>query len=361
MNRRIAVRLGLLLAIASSGLLYVWFPVLEYRVGTQPYDLTLAMPRGGGLYAGGFVAYRGVDIGRISSLGLSAGGVDAHLAINPGVKIPRDANVSIHDLSALGEEYVDFVPKTNRGPYLEPGSLVAIPPSVEPIEVPQLLSDASRFSTSIDTNQVSALLATATQALSGSGPALQQVLTASQSLFADLQQAQPQTVADIQGGNVLLQTGQATNPDLQVYAKQLAELSQQIRASTPDIDALFANGQVATDQLQSLLTADSGPLNRLASLGQSLTSVTADNLPAVQALLVSLPTFANDAGSLYYNGTVNGQFFLNPGYLPICTYSNTALPIPTAPASPVDLTSTCHTAAPNLLQRGAANAPEVNP
>lgn len=361
MNRRITARIGLLAAIVVAGLYYTWFDVLQYRVGSQPYDLTVAMPRAGGLYPGGFVTYRGVDIGRITSIGLSRTGVAVRLAINPGVRIPRDSSVTVHDLSALGEEYVDFVPRSQQPPYLTSKSRISIDPAGEPIQVSQLLSDATRFSDSIDTGQVSTLLTTATQALSGSGPALHQVLVSSQSIFADLQQVQPQTVADIQGGNALLRTGQVTNPDLHTYADQLAQLSQQVKSSNPDIEALFANGQAATAQLQGLLKADSAPLARLTTLGQDLTSITASNLPAVQALLVALPTFANDAGSLYYNGTVNGQFFLNPGYLPICTYSSAPLPLPTAPAPPADLSATCHTTAPNLLQRGAANAPEVNP
>ena len=361
MNRLIAVRLGLLAAIVIAGLYYTWFDVLQYRMGTQPYDLTVAMPRAGGLYPGGFVTYRGVDIGRISALDLTAGGVQARLAINPGVRIPGDSAVSIHDLSALGEEYLDFVPRSDRPPYLSSHSRISVASGAEPVQVSQLLSDASRFSNSIDTYQVSTLLTTATQALSRSGPALQQVLTASRGIFADLQQVQPQTVADIVGGQTLLRTGQATNPDIRSYAGQLAQLSQQVKASTPDIQALFTNGAAGTAQLQALLSADSGPLTRLTGLGQSLTAVTAGNQPAVQALLVALPTFANDAGSLYYNGTVNGQFFLNPGYLPICTYSSAPLPLPTAPPPPADLSATCHTTAPNLLQRGAANAPEVHP
>lgn len=361
MNPRIIVRLGLLVAIVIAGLAYIWFYVLQYRVGSQPYDINATLPRAGGLYPGGFVTYRGVDIGRVTSLRLTATGVEARLAINPGVRIPKDSSVTVHDLSALGEEYVDFVPRTDRPPYLNANDKVPVAAADEPIQVPQLLSDASRFSNSIDTNQVSTLLTTASQALSGSGPALHQILVASQSLFADLQQVQPQTVSDIQGGNALLRTGQTTNPDLHTYADQLAQLSQQVKSSNPDIQALFANGQAGTSQLQALLSADSAPLARLTTLGQDLTSITASNLPALQALLVALPTFANDAGSLYYNGTVNGQFFLNPGYLPICTYTDTPLPLPTAAVPPADLSATCHTTAPNLLQRGAANAPEVNP
>ena len=360
MTRAVAARLGILAAIVVAGLAYLYFDVLQYHLVAQPYTVTVAMPRAGGLYQGGYVAYRGVDVGRVVSFAIDGDHVDTRLSIDPGVRIPRDCTVTVHDLSALGEEYVDFVPRRAGAPYLRSGSHLAITSAAEPIDAATLLGDATRFASSVDTGQVDSLLATVDQAVAGTGSSLHQVLTASRTLVAALQQVQPQTATDIVGGNVLLQTGLSTNSDLQTYAANLAQLTARLQQSNPDIEALFANGQAATGQLQALISADSGPIERLTTTGDSATSVLSGNIPAVQALLSIFPRFANDAGSLYYDGALHGDFVLNPGF-PVCTYGSAPLPLPTAPASPVSTDATCPTSAPDLLQRGAANAPGPQP
>lgn len=362
MTRSVAARFGILAAIVVAGLTYLYFDVLQYHLVSQPYPVTVAMPRAGGLYQGGYVAYRGVDVGRVDSLAIDGDHVDTRLSIDPGVRIPRDSTVTVHDLSALGEEYVDFVPRRPGAPYLRPGSHLTITSGAEPIEAATLLNDATRFASSIDTGQINRLLATVDRAVAGTGSSLHQVLAASRSLVAALQQVQPQTATDIVAGNQLLQTGLSTNPDVETYAANLAQLTAQLQQSNPAIEALFTNGQAATGQLQALIAADSGSIEGLTTNGERVTSAFGGNAPAVQALLSIFPRFANDAGSLYYDGALHGDFVLNPGF-PICTYGSAPLPLPTAPASPVSTATTCpaSTSAPDLQQRGAANAPEPQP
>ncbi len=360
MTRAVAVRLGLLAAIVVAGLAYLYFDVLQYHVVSQPYQVTVAAPRAGGLYPGGYVAYRGVDVGRVLALHIDGTHVDAQLSIDPGVRIPVDSSVAVHDLSALGEEYVDFVPRRAGGPYLHDGSRLSMAAANLPIDASTLLANATSFASNVDTGQLNTLLVTLQQALAGAGPALHQVLAAGSTLVGALEQVQPQTAQDITSGNTLLDTAEATNADLQTSAGSLAELTAQLRQSDPAIESLFTNGQSATAQLQSLLAADSGPLEALVEQSDSLSGVFSANVPAVQALLAALPAFADKAGSLYYNGGLNGGFVLNPGY-PVCSYSTTPLVLPTAPATPVTFAHTCTVSSPELEQRGAAEAPQEGP
>ena len=117
------VRLTALVLVALLGVSYIAFDVIGWRIGAQPYQVTVNLPRGGGLYSDGFVTYRGVDVGRISSLTLSPTGAVATLAIDPGTVIPANAIAHVHELSVAGEQYLDLVPSSSHGPTPAAGSL----------------------------------------------------------------------------------------------------------------------------------------------------------------------------------------------------------------------------------------------
>jgi phospholipid/cholesterol/gamma-HCH transport system substrate-binding protein len=353
---RVGIRLLLLVVIVAVGFFYIAFDVLQYRIGAQPFPVEVRLPRAGGLFAGGYVSYRGVEVGRVTSLQLQPDGVTAHLSIDPGTRIPLDTVVRVRDLSAVGEQYVDFLPRAAGGPYLHRGSVVGGPATPVPVAVGTLLANTSRFSNSLDDTDINALLHTLTLALQGVGPQLRTVLTASENLFADLQQVQPATSEDITGGNTLLDTGLSTNADVSSFSTELAQLTAQLKASNGDLASTLSNGSAATAQVQQLLASDTPSIDDLSTNLDTLSGITAADDPALQALLQVIPVFANDAASTENNGVIQGEFKVNDANT-VCTYVD-ALPQPTAPQAQPDLTGTCPISAPDLLQRGAANAPE---
>ena len=73
------------------------------------------------------VSYRGVRVGQVQKLELTHDGVDAYLDIDKGWddKIPAATLAVVGNRSAVGEQYVDLQPQTDRGPYLHDGSQIA--------------------------------------------------------------------------------------------------------------------------------------------------------------------------------------------------------------------------------------------
>src|SRR5580704_1159207 len=113
-NVNVRIRIVALILVFVVGAAYISFDVLGFRIGSQPFTVTVDLPRGGGLYSDGFVTYRGVDVGRISRMSLSPGGAVATLAIDPGTAIPASAIAHVHELSVAGEQYLDLVPSSGR-------------------------------------------------------------------------------------------------------------------------------------------------------------------------------------------------------------------------------------------------------
>ncbi len=71
------------------------------------------------------VTYRGVQIGKVTAVGPTATGAEATLSIDTSPKIPADVQASVHSISAVGEQYVDLVPRSESAPYLRDGSVIA--------------------------------------------------------------------------------------------------------------------------------------------------------------------------------------------------------------------------------------------
>lgn len=362
MNRGVRGRLVALVVILLVGVSYITFGVLQVRVGSQPFPVTVYLSRGGGLFDGGFVAYRGVDVGRISAIRLVPTGVAVTLRLDPGTRVPARTEAVVHDLSAVGEQYVDLVPRAPRGPYLRRGSVIPQSATSEPLRISTVLNDASALADSVDTVKFGQLLRSLTTALQGTGPQLHAILLAGETMASDLASAQAQSNTVIDQGRIVLGTAAGTNPALNRFSTGMESLTAQLKTSDADIRALISKGVTALPQLNRLLATNTKVLQQLTRVGTTVTGVAADNNAALQALLASLPGTLGSLSSIVRDGVVHSIFKYNDSE-PVCTYVTdpAAFPEPTATRSTLTLGRSCTHSAPNLLQRGAAEAPEASP
>ncbi len=66
-------------------------------------------------------------VGKVKSVRLTENGVAATLSIDSGTKIPTNSAASVHSVSAVGEQYVEFTPPTgdSSSDYLADGATVS--------------------------------------------------------------------------------------------------------------------------------------------------------------------------------------------------------------------------------------------
>ncbi len=117
--------------------------------------MKLQLPSTGGLYRFSNVTYRGVQIGKVTAVGPTATGAEATLSIDTSPKIPADVQASVHSMSAVGEQYVDLVPRSESAPYLRDGSVIASRDTTIPQPVGPMLDRLSGLVNSIPTDKVS--------------------------------------------------------------------------------------------------------------------------------------------------------------------------------------------------------------
>ena len=108
-------------ALAVMSLHYMRLPELA---GVGQHEITIELPTSGGLYGTANVTYRGATIGTVTDVVPTASGAEATLRIDSTAKIPVGTRAEVHSRSAIGEQYVDLVPDTVDGPFLQDGAAI---------------------------------------------------------------------------------------------------------------------------------------------------------------------------------------------------------------------------------------------
>ena len=360
MNSKLLPRMIALAIVVLLGVYYIAFDVMQYRVSSQPFSVTVHMSSAGGLYSGADVTYRGVQVGKVTALDLGPTEVSVKLGIDAGQQIPDNGPVRVKELSALGEQYLDLQPKSPSGPRLHSGSVIPASRVVLSTPIGTTLVDLNKMLRGINPQDLQTDEHFLASAFVGTGPDLRTIVVTGQRLFNALVAAQPQTVNLVVDGQTDLRTLEATDGDLATFAQGLASVTRQLRHSNTDLQALIRNSQKAEQQLNPFLAADSTQIADLVvNLGVDA-QVTAEHSQDTRALFALLPVVSQDLASVVGNGVVHGELAFNTAD-PVCSYILGALvPGPTQRVTSPDLANNCTATAPGMLERGADSIPDFS-
>jgi phospholipid/cholesterol/gamma-HCH transport system substrate-binding protein len=357
MNRRLLPRMIALLLVIVVGVYYIAFDVLRLSVASQSIGVTVLMPTAGGLYTGADVTYRGVQVGTVSALGLSARDVAVKLSIDSSQHIPDNGNVDVKELSALGEQYLDLQPSSDSGPFLSNGTVIPASRVVLPTPIGTALIDLGRMLKSINPSNLQTFESFLTTAFTDTGPGLRTIIVTGQQLFNALVAAQPETVNLVVDGRTDLKTLEATDGDLATFTAGLASLTAELRNSNSDLRALIDNSQAAEQQLNPFLQANNADL--AAVIANLATDARVSNTfqPEVRAIFELLPVVSNELAAVAAGGQVHGVLDINTADT-VCPYIlGSQMPGPTQKEASPPLSNTCTSTAPDMLQQGAGSKP----
>ena len=356
MTRGLWGRMIALALVVLLGTFYILIEVMGYRIGAQQFPVMVRAADAGGVYKGAAVTYRGVPVGQVTSLGLRPDGVDIHVAIDPGTRIPANADAHVKELSALGEQYLDLVPSGPDPVLLRAGSVIPADRVTLPVPIGSALLDLGSLLTSVNARDLRTVEDFLISGFTGTGPDLRTIVVTGQDLFQALVAAQAGTQQLIVDGQPVLRSFQSTDDQFATFAHGLDQITGQLAASNQDLQALIRNGQAAESQLTPFLSANSSSIeSTIASLGAS-SAVTEQYQPSLSLLFQVLPVVSGQLARSAGNGQVNGLLTINTANT-VCPYVPAdQVPSPTQAVGAPALTNTCSTAAPDLLQRGAHTA-----
>jgi virulence factor Mce-like protein len=218
------------------------------------YALSGMFAKGGeGLEPGSEVVFRGVQIGRVSTIELVDDKAKVTLLITPSFKVPADTTATIEPINLFGAEQVSLTStghNADAGPYLAPNAQFARAEDSDSLG--DLFAAATPLLQKIDTNNLSTVLGELAQASQGEGPEIARSIGAGTQLASLLNST---LSAQENALDSFAQFAQAVAPD----ANGLNSVSSQVNAALPAF-----NGEVA--DYQKLLNSVIPFANDLASL-----------------------------------------------------------------------------------------------
>jgi phospholipid/cholesterol/gamma-HCH transport system substrate-binding protein len=238
------------LGVAYASVRYIQIP---RQLGFGTYQVTLDLPRAAGLYENALVTYRGIAAGKVDRLELSQAGVRAVLGIDEDVSIPEDSAVAIRSTSAIGEQFVNFEPRSDSAPlrdgHVIPGDQVAFPTPVA-----DLLSSVNQLASTVPLDKLNGTLDEASKAFNGSGQHLATLLDAA-NRFQDLAAENLEPTSRLFQDLVpVLATQQRIAPQVRSFTGDLAAVTDTLRANDAHIRGAIDKGGPLADEFNALLT-----------------------------------------------------------------------------------------------------------
>jgi phospholipid/cholesterol/gamma-HCH transport system substrate-binding protein len=357
MSRSLVPRMIALAVVIVVGVYYIVFDVMQYRVASQPFSVTVLMRSAGGLYSGADVTYRGVQVGTVTALDLRPDNVAVTLGIDAGQQIPDNGPVRVKELSALGEQYLDLQPQRAGGPALRAGTVIPAHRVVLPTPIGTSLVDLGTMLRSINTKDLQTDESFLASAFVGTGPDLRTIIVTGQKLFNALVKAQPETVNLVVDGQTDLQTLESTDSDFATFTAGLASLTGQLRTSNADIQKLITNSGAAEQQLNPFLADNNKQITGLVTNLGIDAQVSAEYQDQVAAIFQLLPVVSNDLASVAGGGQLHGELEFNTANT-VCPYIlGSQMAGPTQTNVIPMLANSCPTKAPDMLQRGSGSTP----
>jgi phospholipid/cholesterol/gamma-HCH transport system substrate-binding protein len=253
LRRSTKIQLILFVVITLLGLSYVsaeYVGLAKYVTGDDGCTVSADFPDSGGIFTDAEVTYRGVTVGSVGSLHLLPKGirVDLHLDSCRSPRIPANSIAVVADRSVVGEQYVNLLVPTGVAP--SPRTIAAhsrvgsMSTNRLPVATQTLLVDMDRFVNSLPLKDLKTVVDELGKAVNGRGDDLQHLLDASDALLATANEPSnvKATLALIEQSGQVLQTQLDEQPALRSFTHSLNLLSQQLKASDPDIRHLFATG-----------------------------------------------------------------------------------------------------------------------
>jgi phospholipid/cholesterol/gamma-HCH transport system substrate-binding protein len=291
-TRRTKVQLLVFALITLIGVSFVGarYARLDRVFLDQSYTVVAHFAESGGAFAGAEVSYRGVRIGQVDQLVLTEDGVDVHLDIdNEFDDIPADARALVGNRSAVGEQYVELQPQSNRKPFLTDGSEIARDLTDVPISTDTLLTHLDETVRSVDGEDLRTVTSEFGLAFNDAGGDLQTILDSSNSFITTAEANFDVTVDLIRDSNTVLNGQIDSERAFRRFARDLSAFSTTVANRDEDLRSLIEDGSLGANELRVFLEANEVELGELINNLVTTGEVVVKHLDGIEQLLVIYP------------------------------------------------------------------------
>ncbi|MEW1738007.1 MlaD family protein [Nocardia beijingensis] len=350
--------LGLVLVLLV-GAAYLMINVMRVNPLRSDYTVTVNLDRSGGLQPGNDVTLRGWRIGKVTSIELTDRGqsIAATAQIESKYKIPVDTQIAVQALSGAGEQYIDFRPNAEQGPYLANGAVIKFDPDKihTPTPVWSVLDNASALIAQINPDHFQVILNELDIALSGGPDQLRGLVNGISLAMAGLDSLLPQTTNLITNLRTIANTTSMAQPDLATLTRNSGVLFEQFNNANAELQRVLEQAPGQLTSLGAVVDKTADPITSLATNFQAITKAAQLRLPALRALFPSLALGGEALGVPAHDGEFHAMIDIWPR--PFCTYNTPKIRNEVVQDGTIPKWNYCENPPPGQQIRGAANAP----
>ncbi|MFN6555333.1 MCE family protein [Mycolicibacterium septicum] len=294
LSRSVWIQLAILstITVVAVGIMAFGFVKVPALLGFGRYTVTVQLPAAGGLYPTSVVTYRGTEVGRVKSVGVTRAGVDAVLTLDSDIAVPSPVSAAVHSRSAVGEQFLELTPDPGATGTLRDGDVIGVDKVRIPADIGNLLDATNKALQAIPPDNLRTVVDESAKAVGGLGPELSRIVDGSTALAIEGGKTVDPLAQLIDQSPPVLNSQVQTADSIATWAQRMAAITGQLKTQ----DAAFAD----------LLTKGAPALGE----GKALFDRVAPTLPVLLANMVSLGdiavTYRNDLEQLlvlYPQGT----------------------------------------------------------
>lgn len=298
------------IGLVVMGTQYVQLPAL---FGIGQYRVTVQLPSSGGLYTNANVAFRGTNVGKVEDVVLTENGVDAKVSISSDYDIPADVDAAVKSVSAVGEQYVDLVPRSDSEPYLANGDVIPVDRTSVPQDVGAMLDQANTLVKSISDTKLRTVVDESFKAFNGAGPDLQRLIDSARLFVQEANANSDATKTLIEQAEGLLDTQVVTSDAIRSWTRDLVTFSNQLRTSDPQIRSVLAKTPDAATEANGLFQDLQPTLPLLLANLVSVGEVTTIYHKSIEQVLVIYPPLVSALLTAAMKGPIDDGAIVNFG------------------------------------------------
>ncbi|MGE0219379.1 MCE family protein [Mycolicibacterium sp.] len=271
----------------TMGLGYLDLPKALFGIGH--YKVTVNLPASGGLYKDGNVTYRGVEVGRVDAVTLTDHGVDAVLSLQSDTKIPADVDAHVHSQTAVGELFIELIPRTGDGAALADGDVIPADRTTLPPDINTLLRQTNDGLQAIPHGDLNTVINESYTAIGGLGPELARIVKGATRLAADARANLDALTTVIDHSKPLLDSQTNSSDSIRAWAANVAEITRQLDEQDAALNGVLERGPGAVAEVRELITRVQPTLPIVLANLVSLEQVAVTYQPSLEQLLVLFP------------------------------------------------------------------------
>jgi len=371
MTRGTRTRLILFAILSAIGIVYVgaaYLGVVDTILGRNT-TVYVALPGSGGTYIGSEVDYRGVKIGRVTDMTLTRQGVRLTLTLKSDANVPQNSALMVSNLTAIGEQYVNFIPRDDKPPYAGDGYEFTGTAADLPESTDNLLLTLNSFVNSVNPKDLTTAVGELGTMFKDNADALGTIIDQGSKFLATAQKHQSTTIQLLNSGETVLNTQIAHESDLHTFTSGLANLTAALKNSDGNLRTIINTG--ALREADGLVNDLRGVLPGFLKNAVPVTQVIDDRKRALEQTLVVFPPvvssgFTGTPGDGYGHLNMQFDYQMSPcsgaGYLPHPWPSSqnlSDLPLYNARCNDPKAQPSYH-GSDGILQRGSNMVPPVN-